>query len=66
MQTRDDLLSKLDEAVSELDRLESLLTRIKPGEQVQPGLVYQIYESMVLLREKILETRLLILKSQGD
>lgn len=58
MQGREDLVTKLDEAIDLLEKLEMLVSRLKPGDNVQAGLVYQLYQSLMLLREKILEARL--------
>lgn len=58
MQGREDLVAKLDEAIDLLDKLEMLVSRLKPGDNVQAGLLYQLYQSLMLLREKILEARL--------
>ncbi len=58
MQGREDLVTKLDEAIDLLDKLEMLVSRLKPGDNVQAGLLYQLYQSLMLLREKILEARL--------
>ena len=58
MQGREDLVAKLDEAIDLLDKLEMLVSRLKPGDNVQAGLLYQLYQSLTLLREKILEARL--------
>lgn len=62
MLRKDEVLAKLSEATDLLDRLELLVNRMKPGDQLQPGLIYQIYESLVVLREKILETRIIVLQ----
>jgi hypothetical protein len=58
LQGREDLVAKLDEAIDLLDKLEMLVSRLKPGDNVQAGLLYQLYQSLMLLREKILEARL--------
>jgi len=58
LQGREDLVAKLDEAIDLLDKLEMLVSRLKPGDNVQAGLLYQLYQSLTLLREKILEARL--------
>jgi hypothetical protein len=58
LQGREDLVTKLDEAIDLLEKLEMLVSRLKPGDNVQAGLVYQLYQSLMLLREKILEARL--------
>lgn len=58
MQGREDLVAKLDEAIDLLEKVEMLVSRLKPGDNVQAGLLYQLYQSLMLLREKILEARL--------
>jgi hypothetical protein len=58
LQGREDLVAKLDEAIDLLEKVEMLVSRLKPGDNVQAGLLYQLYQSLMLLREKILEARL--------
>ncbi|MEM4482239.1 MAG: hypothetical protein QXK88_06510 [Desulfurococcaceae archaeon] len=53
-----ELVSKLEEAIDLVDKIEGFISRVKPGDQIAPGLIYQIYESLVLLREKIVEARM--------
>lgn len=62
MQRSEKVLSKLDEAVTLIDKVETFISRLKPGDQVPAGVVYQIYEALVLLKEKILEIRLMIIQ----
>lgn len=56
----EDIINKLEEAISLIDKIEMFISRIKPGDQVAPGLLYQIYESLILLREKLVEARLAV------
>ncbi|RLG81742.1 MAG: hypothetical protein DRO13_00305 [Thermoprotei archaeon] len=52
------IVKKLEEAIDLVDKIESFISRLKPGEKVSGGVVFQIYQSMVLLREKIVEARM--------
>jgi len=65
LQKKNEVLDKLDEAITLIDKIESFLGRVKPGDNVQPGILYQIYESLMLLREKIVETRLMVLQEES-
>ncbi|MEM1528916.1 MAG: hypothetical protein QXU03_03695 [Desulfurococcaceae archaeon] len=62
MQKSEELLSKLDEAVALIDKIEMFISRLKPGDEVPAGIVYQVYESLVLLKERIFEIRLIIIQ----
>ncbi|MEM0246668.1 MAG: hypothetical protein QXG15_02500 [Desulfurococcaceae archaeon] len=62
MQKSEELLSKLDEAVALIDKIEMFISRLKPGDEVPAGIVYQVYESLVLLKERIFEIRLIIIR----
>lgn len=66
MQKSEMLLSKLDEAVALIDKIEMFVSRLKPGDQVPAGVVYQVYESLVLLKEKIFEARLIIIRESKE
>jgi len=61
LQGREEVVAKLDEAINLLDKLETFIGRLNPGDSVHAGLIYQLYESAMLLREKIIEARLMIL-----
>lgn len=52
------LVERLDEALSLIDRIESTISKLRPGDQISPGLIYQLYETVVLLRERVVEARL--------
>ncbi|MCC6040944.1 MAG: hypothetical protein LM557_02075 [Desulfurococcaceae archaeon] len=52
------IINRLEEALDLVDKIESTISKLKPGDQISPGLVYQLYETLVLLREKIVEARL--------
>jgi len=54
----DRIIKDLDEAIDIVDKIESFVNRIKPDEKVSPGIVFQIYQNLVLLREKIVEIRM--------
>jgi len=60
----EEVLERLNEAVELVEKAEAFIGRLKPGEQVSPGVVYQLYETMVLLREKLFEIRLMVLKGR--
>jgi len=62
LQKSEELLSKLDEAVALIDKIEMFISRLKPGDEVPAGIVYQVYESLVLLKERIFEIRLIIIQ----
>ncbi|MEM4718043.1 MAG: hypothetical protein QXE81_04705 [Desulfurococcaceae archaeon] len=62
MQRKIEALNKLEEAVLLIDKIESVIYSVKPGNQVQAGTIYRLYEAITLLREKIVETRLIILQ----
>ena len=52
------IVDKLEEALNLVDKIENTISKIRPGDQISPGLIYQLYETVVLLREKIVEARL--------
>lgn len=52
------VVEKLEEAIDLVDKIISFINRLKPDEKVSPGLVFQIYQNLVILREKIVETRM--------
>ena len=54
----DEIVSKLDEAIDIIDKIEAFINRINPNEKVAPGTIFQIYQNLVLLREKIVEARM--------
>lgn len=54
----DFLVNKLEEILSLIDKIESTISKLKPGDQISPGLIYQLYEAVMLLREKVIEARL--------
>ncbi|ADI31608.1 hypothetical protein [Staphylothermus hellenicus] len=58
MSKEKDVAELLDEAIDLVDKIESFLTRIKPNEKIEQGLVFQIYQNIVFLREKIVEARM--------
>jgi len=51
------ILGKIEEAIDLIDKLESILSRIRVGDPISSGSLYQIYETIVILREKIIEIR---------
>lgn len=64
MQRKNEVLNKLDEAMNLAEKIELFISRVKPGEEVNQGVIYQIYESLVLLKEKLLEIRLIVLQEK--
>lgn len=62
MQRSEEILRKLNEITDLIDKIETFIGRLKPGDQTPPGVIYQIYESLVLLRERILEVRLIVIR----
>lgn len=52
------LVNKLEEILNLIDKIESTISRLKPGDQVSSGLIYQLYETIILLREKVVEVRI--------
>ena len=50
---------KLEEAIDLVDKIESFINRIDPHSgKVSAGVIFQIYQNLVLLREKIVEARM--------
>ncbi|MEM1629043.1 MAG: hypothetical protein QXP02_06300 [Desulfurococcaceae archaeon] len=58
----EDLASELDSAIDIIDKIEGIINRLRPGEKISEGIVYSLYENLVLLREKIVEARFKALK----
>lgn len=54
----------LDEAIDLIDKIETFITRIKPNEKIEQGLIFQLYQNLVLLREKIVEARIKTIEKQ--
>ncbi|MET1160561.1 MAG: hypothetical protein ABWW65_06320 [Thermoprotei archaeon] len=52
------IVKKLEEAIDLIDKIETFINRVKPNEKISSGLVFQIYQNLVLLREKIIEARM--------
>jgi hypothetical protein len=52
------LVNKLEEILNLIDKIEGTISRLKPGDQVSSGLIYQLYETIILLREKVVEVRI--------
>ncbi|MEM4369753.1 MAG: hypothetical protein QXX15_02555 [Desulfurococcaceae archaeon] len=55
----------LEEALNYLDKLESIVSRLKPGDVISAGLVYQLYELLMLTREKLVEARFKVVKEHS-
>jgi len=56
--TVEEVIGILEEAIDLVDKIESFIARLNPNEKVQPGLVLQIYQNLMFLREKIVEARM--------
>lgn len=54
----DEIVKLMDEAIDLLDKIEMIISRIEKDKPVSSGVIYQIYESLVILREKIVEARM--------
>ncbi len=52
------LVSLIEESIDLVDKIEMFIGRIKPGDRVEPGLITQIYQSLVVLRERLVEARM--------
>ncbi len=52
------VVKKLEEAIDLIDKIMGFVNRLNPNEKVSPGLIFQIYQNIVLLREKIVEARM--------
>ncbi|MCD6195970.1 MAG: hypothetical protein J7J82_04210 [Staphylothermus sp.] len=48
----------LDEAINIIDKISSFISRIEPNKKVERGILFQLYQNTVLLREKIVEARM--------
>jgi len=54
----EDVVADLEEAIDLIDKIESFVSRLSPNEKVSPGIIHQIYQNLVILREKIVEARM--------
>ncbi|QOR94242.1 hypothetical protein IMZ38_06385 [Thermosphaera chiliense] len=48
---------RIEEAIDLIDKLERTVSRLHSGDKVTPGTLFQIYETLMTLREKIVEIR---------
>lgn len=48
---------RIEEAIDLIDKLERTVSRLQSGDKVTPGTLFQIYETLMTLREKIVEIR---------
>ncbi|MGB9827933.1 MAG: hypothetical protein ACPLSM_05390 [Thermosphaera sp.] len=48
---------RIEEAIDLIDKLERIVSRLQSGDKVTPGTLFQIYETLMTLREKIVEIR---------
>lgn len=51
------ILEKIEETIDLIDKLESIVSRLQVGDTISSGSLYQIYETIIILREKIIEIR---------
>ncbi|AFL66301.1 hypothetical protein [Desulfurococcus amylolyticus] len=58
-----EIIDLLEDAIDIIDQLEGVLQRLKPGDNITPGVIYQLYNSLVLLREKIVVARMKVSSS---
>lgn len=54
----DEIVKLMEEAIDLVDKIEVIVSRIEKDKPVSSGVIYQIYENLVLLREKIVEARM--------
>ncbi len=54
----EDLVPVLEEAIDLIDKIESHLGRIKPGDKISPGELFLIASTLMNLREKVVEARM--------
>ncbi|OYT39129.1 MAG: hypothetical protein B6U89_04715 [Desulfurococcales archaeon ex4484_58] len=62
----DPIIGKLDEAIDLIDKIEGFISKLAPNKEVSPGIIFQIYQSLVLLREKIIEVRVEVLEKCSE
>ena len=53
-----DIISVLEEAIDLVDKIESHLGRLKPGDKLKPGELFLLASTLMRLREKIVEARM--------
>lgn len=58
LEVYNEIVKLMEEAIDLVDKIEMIVSRIERDKPVSSGLVYQIYENLVLLREKIVEARM--------
>ncbi len=56
----------LDEAINIIDKISSFISRIEPNKKVEKGILFQLYQNTVLLREKIVEARMKSLSMDAE
>ncbi len=54
------VVSNLEKCIDLIDKLMSICSRVHVGEQVSSSTLFQIYTIVVDLREKVVETRMII------
>lgn len=52
------LVSLLEESIDIIDKIEAFIGRIDPMRGPEPGLIFQIYQNLVVLRERLVEARM--------
>ncbi|MCY0868689.1 MAG: hypothetical protein OWQ48_05625 [Desulfurococcus sp.] len=58
----DSVLEVLEEALDIINRLEERVRLLKPRSELSPGVLYQLYTDLLLLREKVITARMKVSK----
>ncbi|MEZ0394749.1 MAG: hypothetical protein ABWK00_06910 [Desulfurococcaceae archaeon] len=53
----EEALRRLDEAIDALDKADAMLARLSPGKPAEPGVIYSIYQALVVAREAVVRAR---------
>lgn len=65
MKNKNSIITKLEEAIDLVDKIEAFFSRIEPGKKISPGTLFQIYQNLILLREKIVEVRVELVEEKN-
>jgi len=57
--SREELVDILDRILEALDRIEALIARLSVSEEASKGVVYQIYQNLIEVREGVVKARLI-------
>lgn len=63
--SQSDPVKELDRAIDLIDKIESLVARLASVEGLPKGTVFQLYQSVVELRELIVGLRMRVFEEQG-